>query len=126
MGFPEVLVREAAPEILLYTGSMKPVMLVVSVPVEHAETLRTALAEAGAGSMGKYSGCSFSYRGTGRFIPGEGSNPAYGTIGEVSSVEEERIEMLCESEAMPRIISALREVHPYEEPASHYFPVQLQ
>lgn len=104
---------------------MKLVMLVVSVSVEHAESLRTALARAGAGKMGAYSHCSFSYRGVGRFKPGEGSNPAYGKVGEFSFVDEERIEMLCYRDDMPNILAALKKAHPYEEPAFHFFPVEV-
>jgi hypothetical protein len=103
-----------------------PVMLTVSVPIEHAEKLRKALGEAGAGVWGNYSHCSFSYTGTGRFFPNEGANPAYGKIGELSKIAEERIEMLCDEANMPAILDALRSAHPYEEPAFHYFPVKVR
>ena len=103
---------------------MNTVMLVVSVPLEHADALREALGNAGAGVMGNYTNCSFSYRGVGRFLPGEGSNPAYGAVGNPAQVEEERIEMLCDRADMPRIIEALKTVHPYEEPAFHFFPIE--
>lgn len=102
------------------------VMLVVSVPIEHAEVLRTALGNAGAGTLGNYSHCSFSYVGTGRFLAGEKANPAYGKKGKPSSVEEERIEMLCAKDSIPTILKALRDNHPYEEPSFHYFPVFIE
>ena len=100
-------------------------MLVVSVPLEHAESVRAALAVAGAGVLGNYTNCSFSYRGVGRFLPLEASNPAYGTKGELSLVEEERIEMLCDREKISVIVAALRAAHPYEEPAFHFFSVEI-
>ena len=103
----------------------KFVMLVVSVPTKHADALRKALGDAGAGKLGNYSHCSFSYSGTGRFLPGKDAEPAAGKRGKMSSVKEERIEMLCERKKMPQIIKALRAVHPYEEPAFHFIPIEL-
>ncbi|MFZ2886876.1 MAG: hypothetical protein WA021_03600 [Minisyncoccia bacterium] len=103
----------------------KFVMLIVSVPVEHADVLRKVMAEAGAGKMGNYSHCSFSYSGTGRFWPSEGSNPAFGTKGELNAIPEERIEMLCERAVVQDVIAAMKEAHPYEEPAYHYIPVEI-
>lgn len=102
------------------------VMLVTSVPKEHADAVRTAMGDAGGGTWGNYSHCSFSYEGAGRFLPGEGSNPAYGTKGEPSTVAEERIEMLCERRVVKEVIAALKKAHPYEEPAYHYVSVEIE
>ena len=74
----------------------KYVMLVTSAPLEHADAVRKAIGDAGGGKLGNYSQCSFSYQGTGRFIPNENAHPAYGSSGIVNEVPEERIEMLCE------------------------------
>lgn len=101
------------------------VMLVVSVPKEHADSLRAALGNVGAGTLGNYSHCSFTYEGTGRFVAGEKAEPTYGSVGTPSEVKEVRIEMLCERRQIPDIIKTLRENHPYEEPAFHYFPVEI-
>src|SRR4051794_28564760 len=54
------------------------VLFVVNVPVEHADAVRKAMHEAGAGQFGNYSHCSFSYRGVGRFMPDEAAEPAMG------------------------------------------------
>ena len=101
-----------------------PILFVVSVPVEHAEAIRKALHEAGAGRLGNYSDCSFSYRGVGRFLPGEGASPAYGEKGSLSAFEEERIEVLCERSKLREVIAAMKAAHPYEEPAFHFFSVE--
>ncbi len=42
------------------------------VPVTHAEEVRNALGDAGAGHIGNYSHCTFSSEGTGAFVPQEG------------------------------------------------------
>lgn len=95
----------------------KDVKLVVFVPITHADIVRQALGEAGAGRIGNYDFCSFSSRGTGRFRGNELSNPAIGEIGKYESVEEERIEVLVPREILKEVIEKMKSVHPYEEVA---------
>lgn len=104
----------------------KFVMFVTSVPVAHADAVREAMAGAGAGVLGNYSHCSFSYPGTGRFWPGEGAQPSFGEKGELNAVPEDRIEMLCARSLVKDVISALKKAHPYEEPAYHFFAVEIE
>jgi hypothetical protein len=59
------------------------VKLAVHVPESHADSVRQAIGEAGGGKIGNYSFCSFSVKGTGRFIAEEGSNPNIGSIGKL-------------------------------------------
>jgi len=89
----------------------------VTVPVSAADAVREAMGLTGAGVQGNYAHCSFSYRGTGRFVPLPGANPAIGEVGQVEEVEEEMIEMLCYKDRIKEVITALKKVHPYEEPA---------
>ena len=93
------------------------VKIVVYVPVTHADAVRKAMGDAGAGKVGHYSFCSFSSRGTGRFLPLDGAHPAIGKVGKLESVEEEKIEMICKSDLVEAVISAMKVVHPYEEVA---------
>lgn len=87
------------------------------MPLTHTDAVRQAMGEAGAGKLGSYSFCSFSYRGTGRFKPEAGANPTIGKVGELESVEEECIEVVCSREIAKEVIVAIKKVHPYEEPA---------
>jgi len=96
---------------------MEKYKVAIYVPVTHAEGLRQAIGEAGGGEMGNYSFCSFSTRGTGRYRPKEGAEPFVGKIGEISEVEEEKIEFICRKEHLDGVIKAMREAHPYEEMA---------
>lgn len=96
---------------------MSRVKITVHVPPENADEVRRTLGDAGAGIVGKYTHCSFSFRGTGRFTPVEGANPAIGNIGEPEAVTEESIEVVCERGDAKRILAALKQVLPYEEPA---------
>lgn len=93
------------------------IKIVVLVPVEHADAVRKALADAGAGSLGNYRACSFSSRGVGRFTPVDGAHPAIGTVGVPEAVEEERIEVVIEPSLAGAAVKAMRTAHPYEEPA---------
>ncbi|MFQ5811079.1 MAG: hypothetical protein ACE5JM_15785 [Armatimonadota bacterium] len=97
--------------------------LVVFVPPGHADAVRNALGEAGAGRIGDYDFCSFSCRGTGRYRPLPGAEPYSGEVGKLASVEEERIETLCTRETIRAALEAVRAVHPYEEAAIDVYPL---
>ena len=99
--------------------------LVVYAPLTHADDVRTALADAGAGKMGNYSACTFSVRGVGRFRPEEGANPHTGSVGKLEEVEEERIETVCEASILKAVLAAVRRAHPYEEPAIDVYPIEI-
>lgn len=97
--------------------------IVVFAPVTHADKVRHALAEAGAGKVGNYDSCSFSSRGVGRFRPLKGSNPFVGEVEKLEEVEEERIEVLCSAALKEKVLQAVRGVHPYEEPVIDIYPL---
>ena len=94
------------------------------VPETHAEKVRLAMGEPGAGRVGQYSHCSFSVKGIGRFRPEKGANPAIGNIGKIEEVKEERITMHCERRLIKDVISAIKEAHPYEEVPIFVYPVE--
>lgn len=79
--------------------------------------MRKAIGEAGGGKLGKYSFCSFSVVGIGRFRPEEGAHPHIGTVGKPEEVEEERIEVTCDRPLVDDVVRAIKKVHPYEEVA---------
>ncbi len=91
------------------------VRLVICTPTTHADIVRSALGDAGAGEQGNYSHCSSSYRSTGRFIPLTGADPAVGTIGVLETVAEETIVTICHKDKLKDVIAAVKKVHPYEE-----------
>ncbi|WP_029115128.1 Nif3-like dinuclear metal center hexameric protein [Mycobacterium sp. URHB0044] len=90
---------------------------VIFVPAEHAEAVRAAIFDAGAGHIGDYSHCSWTASGTGQFLPHEGANPAIGSVGSIERVAEERIESIAPAAARAAVLAAMRAAHPYEEPA---------
>ena len=98
--------------------------LVTFVPASHADAVRAALAEAGAGRIGDYTACSFSSSGTGRFRPGAGTDPFSGTPGALESVDEVRLEVEVARWDVARIVRALLQAHPYEEVAYDVYHVE--
>jgi len=91
--------------------------VIVYVPLTHADIVRQVIGSAGGGALGKYSFCSFSIRGVGRFKPEAGAQPHIGMVGKLEEVEEERIEVTCDDTLVPQVIIAIKKVHPYEEVA---------
>ena len=91
--------------------------LVVYVPRAHADAVRQALTEAGAGRLGDYDSATFSSDGEGRFRPLVGAAPAVGEVGALSVVDEVRIETVVPRERRTAVLRAVLAAHPYEEPA---------
>ena len=87
------------------------------VPSGHAEELRKAIWDAGAGDIGNYSECSFNTSGKGTFRGGADTDPFVGKRGELHTEEEIKVEIIFPYWLQGRVISALVATHPYEEPA---------
>ncbi|MBP6854884.1 MAG: YqfO family protein [Candidatus Pacebacteria bacterium] len=100
------------------------VKIVVFVPETHTDIVREAMGKAGAGKIGNYSHCSFSSKGIGRFKPEDGANPHIGEVGKFEEVVEERIETVCPREKLQEVITAIKEVHPYDEVALDVYPLE--
>lgn len=100
----------------LERGRQPAALVTVFVPDAAADTVVTAMADAGAGRVGEYRAAAFTGLGAGSFLPGEGTHPAIGQVGERSSAEEVRLEMVCPPSAVSAVVAAARRVHPYEEP----------
>lgn len=99
------------------------VKIVIFVPTAHSDVIRKVIGDAGVGLIGNYSHCSFSSKGTGRYKPLEGAHPTIGEVGKLEEVEEERIEFVCPKDKAKEVISAIKQVHPYEEVALDIYPL---
>lgn len=97
--------------------------LAVYVPGTHADRIRSVLGAEDAGHIGKYSHCSFSVSGEGRFLPEENTHPYIGTAGQTETVAEERIETVVTGRRLDKTIAAMMAAHPYEEPAYDIYPL---
>ena len=99
------------------------VKIFVTVPCENIEDVRDAMCNAGAGIIGNYTFCSTSVKSIGTFIPNENANPYIGENNKLEYVEEDKIEVICDVDKVKKVISELRKVHPYEEPAIDIVPL---
>lgn len=93
------------------------------VPEENLEPVKAALFAAGAGRIGNYDQCCWQTKGQGQFRPLAGSNPHLGNQQQLSTLEEYLVEMVCADELIHEVIRALKQAHPYEEPAYCAFEV---
>lgn len=91
--------------------------LVTFVPEKDVDRLSEALFEAGAGHIGNYSHCSFRSPGFGTFFGEEGTTPAVEQSGKLEQTPEVRLEVIVPMNEISKVVTALRNAHPYEEPA---------
>lgn len=97
------------------SGTIKK--LTTYVPINEAETLRTALFKAGAGHIGNYSHCSFNTSGIGTYQGNEGSNPTLGEKGKTHQEDETQVSVIFSKHLETKVIKALIDAHRYEEVA---------
>jgi dinuclear metal center YbgI/SA1388 family protein len=91
--------------------------LVVFVPVTDADRVLDAVSAAGAGAVGDYERCAWRTTGEGTFRPLPGASPTVGTVGEIASVPESRLEVVLPRDRRDSVVRAMLAAHPYEEPA---------
>lgn len=97
--------------------------LEIFIPETHLEPLQRALWEVDAGHIGAYDSCLSYSRVTGCWRPLEGTSPYLGSIGEVSSEPELKVEVTVRTERVNETISAVKAIHPYEEPVINAIPL---
>jgi len=91
--------------------------LVVFVPLDDVSEISDAIFNAGGGIIGEYQKCSSQIIGEGTFEGSENSNPHAGKKNTFETVIEVRLEILVDSWKLDSVIKAMKDVHPYEEPA---------
>lgn len=100
--------------------------LVVFVPTSHADKVREAIAKEGAGKIGNYEACSFSNDGEGRFRALQDANPFVGEVGQLHIEQEVRVEVVLPDSKKGRVVKAMLQAHPYEEPAYDLIRLEQQ
>lgn len=98
--------------------------IVFYVPTSDAEKVKQALFDAGAGKVGDYECCAWQVLGEGQYKPLAGSNPHIGTQNQLEKTKEYKIEMVCETQHIKKAIQALKDAHPYEEPAYQVLKIE--
>lgn len=107
--------------LLLRTNVMKK--LVCFCPINHAEDVRNAILDAGAGHIGNYDRCSYNISGEGTFRGLDGAEPFVGEKGEMHFEKEIRIETIIPDYLLGKVISTMIAAHPYEEVAYDIYPL---
>jgi hypothetical protein len=97
--------------------------LIYYVPESHLEVTKAAVFELGAGGIGHYEQCAWQVLGTGQFKPVKGADPFMGEIGALEKVAEWRVEMIVPENKAVDVARALKQSHPYEEPAFEFIQV---
>ncbi|SDX47647.1 dinuclear metal center protein, YbgI/SA1388 family [Lutibacter oricola] len=97
--------------------------LTTYAPIDASEKIRTALFNAGAGSIGNYDNCSFNTEGIGTYRGNENSSPTIGVKGENHSEKEVLISVIFEKHKEKTILKSLFNAHPYEEVAYEINPI---
>lgn len=95
------------------------------VPETHLEKTKQALFEIGAGRIGDYDSCAWQCSGQGQFRPLEGSTPFLGERGALEVVAEFKVELVCTDELIRKAVAALKQAHPYEEPAYEIYRMEI-
>ena len=86
-------------------------------PATHVEKIKEAMFAAHAGKVGEYSCCAWQVLGEGQSMPLEKSHAYIGKPHQLEKVAEYKVQMVCEDGHIKAAIAALKQAHPYEEPA---------
>ena len=97
--------------------------LVTFIPEGHADKVRIAVFEAGAGHIGNYDYCGYNLTGKGSFRGNEDTNPFVGEKNKVHYEEEIRFETIFPAYLQQAVLQALLDSHPYEEVAYDIYPL---
>jgi dinuclear metal center YbgI/SA1388 family protein len=97
--------------------------LVIYVPADHEQQVLSALFQTPAGIIGEYSCCAFRNAGTGSFLPRTQARPFIGRPGEISHVNEIRIETVVRKHDIADVLSHVRSHHPYQTMAYDIYPL---
>ena len=111
---------------ILAPSSSKLNKIVCFCPIQHAEQVRNAMFDAGAGHIGNYDNCSFNLEGKGSFRALDNSKPFVGKKGEIHLETEIRIETVVPDFKINQVVKNMIKAHPYEEVAYDIYVLENQ
>lgn len=97
--------------------------LVTFCPLEFADKVRQSLFDAGGGNIGNYDFCSYNLEGQGTFRASDNTNPFVGEKNKIHFENEIRIEVVFPYYLEKQLVTALLDIHPYEEVAYDLYPL---
>ncbi|GEP84716.1 NIF3 protein [Staphylococcus piscifermentans] len=98
----------------------------VFIPKENAVDFKEKMSQAGFASEGNYEHCFFSTAGEGQFKPVGEANPHIGSLNEIESVSEIKIEFMIQNHQRHQAEYYINELHPYETPVYDFIPLTKQ
>ncbi len=110
-------------EVLAPENDTESCKLVLYVPADYEQQALSALFQTAAGIIGEYSCCTFRSAGKGSFLPGSHATTFIGKPGEISHVDEIRIETLVSKKDIPAVLSHVRSHHPYQTMVFDVYPL---
>lgn len=103
--------------------NFKAAKIEVYVPPEALEAVKKALHQAGAGRLGDYDCAAAEIKVKGYWRPLAGASPYLGSLDELCTADEIKIEAYCAREYIAAVLLAVRAAHPYEEPVINVIPL---
>ena len=103
--------------------NLNEVKIEVFLPPEAVEKVCRALTAEQAGVIGNYDNTYATTEVTGHWRPLENANPYLGTVGEIETAREIKLEVNCQIKYVSSVLKAIRAAHPYEEPLINVLPV---
>lgn len=119
----EAIGLEKPYEVLDTSYHLEVKLLVLYTPLEDAARMREVLHQVGAGQVGDYINVSYTSTGVGHFTPEEEANPTIGHENQPEEVKEGRVEILFPPHLLGKLLEAIYQHHPYEEPVYHILDI---
>jgi len=95
---------------------LKSYKVVTFIPEEYFDKFLEFLLENDISIVENYKACSFNSSGIGTFYPFNNADPFIGKKDRINKVNEYRVEIVVDDLTLNRVISKIREFHPYETP----------
>lgn len=93
-------------------------------PRESAEKMRLAIWKAWWWHIWNYTYCASFINSLGHFLPMDWANPVLWNVWEIEVVDEIKIEFVCHTDKLWKVVRAIKENHPYEEVWIWSFPIK--
>jgi hypothetical protein len=95
----------------------------VCIPREYSNKLMNSITDVARPMYPGYDRVFLTAPVTGTWRTLEGSTPYNGTVGEITTAEEVRIEFAVHSADLKNVIEKIISIHPYEEPGIDIIPM---
>lgn len=96
----------------------------VYIPKDNAKELKDALSDHQIAKEDDYEYCFFNTQGDGQFKPVDHANPTIGTLNQIETVEEVKVEFMIHASQMKEVTKLIHQYHPYEVPVFDIIPME--